>query len=287
MRKYYKPSGKYSILSLLYFVLTSVSLLPLLGLIYAYCIWYIPFFYINFLITIGFGFGVGITMLYVVRLGKVRNRVIATALGILGALVALYFHWAVWADLVINAGESYGSSRIGVTVSNIEFLQVFSLATHPQLLFQLIGEINNTGTWGFKSIPVSGIVLSLIWIVEVLIVVVFSCIPPRNASQVPFCELNNEFFKDKKTPELNLIEDKEQILASLQNDDINHLESLTKVGNKETESHSIFTVYSSKNNEYYISLENQIAKEKGKFDRKEIINYMAVKAPAAKVLLSK
>lgn len=287
MRKYYKPSGKYSMLSLFYFALASLTVLPLLGLIYAYCIWYIPFFYINFLITIGLGFGVGITMLYVVRLGKIRNRKIATAFGVLGGLITLYFHWAVWVDLVINAGESYGSSRIGITVSNIEFLQVFRLAANPQLLFQLIGEINNTGTWGFKSIPVSGIVLSLIWIIEVLVVLLFSCIPPRNASQVPFCELNNEFFKDKKTPELAFIEDKEQIINSLQNDDIQHLESLMKVNNKEQDNHSIFTVYSSKNNEYYVSLENHTAKEKGKFERKEIINYLAIKAPAAKVLLSK
>lgn len=262
--------------------------MPLLGLIYAYCIWYIPFFYINFLITIGFGFAVGITMLYfVIRLGKVRNRKIASILGAFGGLVALYFHWSVWADLVINAGESYGNSRIGVTVSNVEFLQVFTLAKNPGLLFELIGEINSNGTWGFKSIPVSGIFLAIIWIIEAIMVIGFSLLLARNASTVPFCELNNEFFKDKKTPELDFIEDKKQILNSLQNDDIAHLESLAKVADKEKDSHSIFTVYSSKNNEHYVTVENQKAKQKGKFERDEFLTYFAVSSQAAKTLLSK
>ncbi|MGC4041754.1 MAG: hypothetical protein QM710_13455 [Flavobacterium sp.] len=288
MRKYYKPSGKYSIMSLVYFVLSSLIILPLLGLLYAYAIWYIPFFYVNFLITIGFGFAVGIVMMYfVVILGKVRNRQMATILGALGGLVAMYFHWSVWADLVINAGESYGNSRIGVTVSNANFLQVFNLAKNPGLLFELIGEINKKGTWGFKGFPVSGIFLAIIWLLEAVVVIFFGMIPPRNASQVPFCETNNAFFKDKKTSELNLIGDKQQILNSLENDDLAHLESLSKVANKEQDSHSIFTVYSSKNNEYYVSLVNQIAKGKGKFERKEIISYLSIKAPTAKVLLSK
>lgn len=288
MRKHYQPSGKYSIISLLYFVLTSLTILPVLGLIYAYCIWYIPFFYINFLITIAFGFGVGFAMMYfVVILGKIRNKTMATVLGALGGLIAMYFHWAVWADLVINAGESYGSSEIGITASNIEFLQVFALAKNPEALFQIIGLINQTGTWGFKSIPVSGIFLAVIWIIETIMVIGISCILPRNASTVPFCELHNEFFKDKKTPELVFIDDKQQLINSLEKDDSAHLESMKKAEKNQLHNHSIFTVYSSKNNEHYVTVENQILKEKGKFDRDEFITYMAISPSLAKILLNK
>ena len=79
--------------------------------------------------------------------------------------MALYFHWAVWTDLVINAGESYGNSRIGVSVSNIKIVQVFSLIIQPETLFDLINEINFYGTWGVRSNTVNGTFLLTIWII--------------------------------------------------------------------------------------------------------------------------
>jgi hypothetical protein len=244
MRKNYDPSGKYSPLSFVYFILASFLILPILGLIYAYCIWYIPFIYINLFIAIGFGFGVGfIITFFAVKLGKVRNKMLATVFGILGALIALYFHWSVWADLVINAGESYGSSRIGITVSNIEFFQVFKLACNPAVLFELIGEINKVGTWGISAIPVSGIFLSLIWIIEAGIVIAVSFIMTRNASQIPYCEIHNDWFKEHKIPELNFIEDKEKMLSSIENDDESEFESLTKAENK-AEIVTVFLLFS-------------------------------------------
>jgi hypothetical protein len=292
MRKHYEPSGKYSALSLLYFALASFLILPILGLIYAYCIWYIPFIYINFFITLGFGFGTGfIITFFAIKLGKIRNQLIASALGILGGLIALYFHWSVWVDLVINAGENYGSDRLGFTVSNIQFLQVFKLATNPAVLFNLIGEINKSGTWGLGSIPVSGIFLALIWIAEAVIVIGVSFRMTRIASKIPFCEINNDWFKEHKIPELNFIADKDHILSSIENDDESHFHSLTKAQNKAADSHSVFTVFSSRNNEYYLTLENKTAKlnSKGKteFDSDEIVKYVAIKAPSAKALLGK
>jgi hypothetical protein len=292
MRKHYEPSGKYSMLSLLYFVLASFLILPILGLIYAYCIWYIPFIYINLFITIGFGFGTGfIITFFAIKLGKIRNQVVASSLGILGSLIALYFHWSVWVDLVMNAGENYGSSSIGFTVSNIDFMQVFLLAKNPGLLFNLIGEINKTGTWGISSIPVSGIFLALIWIIEAGIVMGVSFLMTRKASRIPFCEINDHWFKENKIPELNFIDDKAQILSSIENDDETHFNSLSKAANKDLESHSVFTLFSSRNNEYYLTLENKTAKvnSKGKteFDNEEIVRYVAIKAPSAKILLGK
>ena len=106
MSTYYKPSGQFSPLSILYFILTCIIIIPLLATIYSYCIWYIPFPYINFFITAGFGFAVGLAISYfAIKHGKVRNGKVALLLGLLGGIIALYFHWVVWLDLVINAGE--------------------------------------------------------------------------------------------------------------------------------------------------------------------------------------
>ena len=160
MTQFYKPSGKFSPSFILFFLLVSLIAFPLLGLIYAYCIWYIPFIYINFFITLGFGFLVALCVnKVVIRKGKVRNPFLALFIGFFAGIVALYFHWSVWIDLVINAAESYGSDRIGVTVSNIEFLQVFSLIFQPSTVFEYIGMVNEFGTWGIRGSTVSGVFL--------------------------------------------------------------------------------------------------------------------------------
>ena len=113
MPNFYEPSNKFSYASFGYFLLACLTIIPILALIYSYAIWYIPIPYINFFITAGFGFGIGLVVQYLaVKLGKVRNSKVAALFGFLGALVGLYISWAVWVDLAINVGESYGTEEI-------------------------------------------------------------------------------------------------------------------------------------------------------------------------------
>jgi len=188
MTKYYVPSGKFSSSSFFYFILTAIIALPILAVLYTYLVWYIPFIYINFFITAGFGFGVGIVIQYlVINIGKVRNPNLAVIFGVLGSLIAMYFSWAIWVDLVVNAGESYGNSRIGITTSNIKIVQVLELALNPNTLLELIVEINKVGTWGLRSATISGMFLTIIWLIEFLIVMVISILVPYNSAKRPFC----------------------------------------------------------------------------------------------------
>ena len=91
MTQFYKPSGKFSPSFILFFLLVSLIAFPLLGLIYAYCIWYIPFIYINFFITLGFGFLVALCVnKVVIRKGKVRNPILALFIGFFAGNVALF-----------------------------------------------------------------------------------------------------------------------------------------------------------------------------------------------------
>ena len=291
MANYYKPSGKFSPVSLIYFILVSLTVLPLLGLIYAYCIWYIPFIYINFLIAAAFGALISVIInKTVIKMGKVRNVTLSLLLGLTGGLIALYFHWAVWVDLVINAGESYGSSKIGITVSNIKVLQVFSLASEPGTLLHLIKEINSTGTWGIRSSTVSGTFLWIIWLIEFLIIVGISSLMSMLASKKPYCEIGDIWFKEKILPAFSYIENKEKMISDLEKTNNNSFDDLIKVESTE-QSHSIFTLYTSQNAENYLSIENKTAKtdSKGKidFDNDEFIEYISINNQLCKVLLEK
>lgn len=280
MANYYQPSGKYSPSAFIYFLIIALIALPILGLIYAYAIWYIPLIYVNFIIAGGFGFAVGwLINKFVIGRGKVRNTKLAILFGVLSGLIALYFHWAVWMDLVLNAGESIGSERIGITVSNIKILQVFSLATNPSSLFELIGLVNETGTWGIRGGTVSGTFLSVIWIIELLIVVIVATLIPIGTSREPFCEIDNNWFSKTILPAFNVIADKSQMKTALENSQPQVFDDITKVENTD-QHHSIFTLYTSEKGENYLSIENKIAQQKddGKIEFKDdqVVEYISI-----------
>lgn len=291
MVKYYTLSGKFNPLSFFYFTGISLIILPLIGLLYAYAIWYIPFIYINFIIAAVIGFVIGFLISHaVVKFGKVRNASLTIGFSLLAGLIALYFHWAVWIDLVLNAGESYGSSRIGVTVSNIKILQTFNLALDPTTLFQIIGEVNKYGTWGFGSTTVSGIFLSIIWIVEAVIIVGIAVITPINSTKKPFCELGNEWFKAKTLTPFKYIENRPKMIKNLENSNPEAFSELIVTENLE-DSHSLFTLYSSNHNENYLTINSRRAKINSKkeleFEDNEFVEYIYLNNEMTKALLSK
>ena len=278
MVKYYEASGKFDVQAILYFLLISIIALPILGLAYAYCIWYIPFIYINFIIAGVLGFVIAwLVRKFVVKLGKVRNAKLTLIFGFLAGLICMYFHWAVWVDLVINVGESYGNSRIGVTVSNIEILQVFNLAADPGILFDLIGEINKYGTWGIRSATVSGVFLSIIWIVELIIVVGIATIIPIASSKEPFCELDNQWFTEKILPPVNYIENRPEFLNNLEQLNGEVFKDIAPIKNLEGD-HSVLTLYTSKKGESYLSAKTMKAKKNKKgeleFDETVFVEYI-------------
>ncbi len=290
MAKYYHPSGKFNPIAFLYFIVIALIILPLLGLAYAYAIWYIPFIYINFIIAGIFGFLIALIVgKGVVKFGKVRNVPMTIGLSLLAGILALYFHWAVWVDLVINAGESYGSSRIGITVSNIELLQTFNLALQPGLLFEIIGEINEYGTWGLRGATVSGIFLTIIWIIEAIIVIGVSVLVPIGYAKAPFCELSNEWFKEEELSAFSYIEDHQEMIKNLENSNSEAFKDLTKWKDL-NKNHSIFNLYSSKHNENYISITNKKAKtnKKGEieFDDNTLVEYLYLNSEMTQNLLA-
>ncbi len=291
MTNFYQPSGKFSPLSIVFFIIACLTVFPLLGLIYAYAIWYIPIPYINFFIAAGFGIGVGyIVKHFVIKMGKVRNPRLAFFFGLLGALVALYFHWAVWADLVINVAESYGTEDIGIAVSNISFIEVFALATQPGALFGLIGEINKYGTWGIGGGgAVSGIMLTIIWIIEAIIVIVPSIMGRSVDANKPFCEENQKWFEEKQLPAFVPVHPNE-VVEHVSNGNIDFFEQLAKV-NPDHNSHSVFTLYANATNENYLTITNQIAgtNDKGeiKFEESPVVTNISLQEDISNILEAK
>ncbi|CAI2767931.1 hypothetical protein [Flavobacterium collinsii] len=292
MEKYYKPSGKFSLIFILYFLLISITAFPILALIYAYCIWYIPFVYIRFFITIGFGLLVGVVILqFVIKKGKVRNPLLGFTIGFVGAFLALYFHWTIWIDLVIKAGESQDSNNVGILVSNIDFRQVFSLIFRPDLVFEYISQINEYGMWSIKGAMVNGTFLWVIWLIEISIVVAISGILPYLETKKPFSESTNSWYEEVVLPALGHIENKQQMIVDISQSNFANFDFLIKNISNKKDSHSIFTLYKSKSGKNYLSIENKTLKigNKGKirFDTDQVVEYIAISSEFSKILVDK
>ncbi|HOX53732.1 MAG TPA: hypothetical protein PKY05_19795 [Fibrobacteria bacterium] len=190
--------------------------------------------------------------------------------------------WAVWVDLVINAGKSIGDDHLGITMSNIKILQVLELLLSPGVLFELIGKISENGTWGIRGNAVSGVFLIGIWVIETGMLLVLPLLQSTLQSQKPFCEVCGEWFKEEELPPFQYIEDVQAFKSSLENLEVSPLGALKQGGSKETD-HCIVTRYSSPANaQCYLSVHNKKAKvsDKGEveFDDQPLAEYVLAKA---------
>lgn len=281
MSQTYQPSGKIPLSSIGIFLLLCVTAFPLLGTLYTLAIWYIPFIYINFLILAGTAFLVGVLMSrVVVRGGKLRNVKFAVLLSILAGCVTIYTSWAVWVDLVLNSGEVIGGSRIGITVSSISFDQVLSIAFRPKAMFELIAEINEFGTWGLRSATVSGSFLTIIWVIEAFGMIVIAAFLGYSNAQEPFCESSNKWFDLSSSKSLTFIDQPDVLIGQLEIGNIDQLSQLKVIDPILEMQHSQFNLYSSDNEEQYVSVINRTKKVnkdgEAEFVDDYLIEYMAI-----------
>src|SRR5512146_3526374 len=96
MGKYYSHSGKFEILGLVYMLVFGAAGALVLGLIYAYATDYIPLVYLNMLLVIGYGCGVGACVHFGAKFGKVRNGKLLLLGGFAAGLMAEYTNWVWW-----------------------------------------------------------------------------------------------------------------------------------------------------------------------------------------------
>lgn len=159
-----------------YLALLFISI-PVLALVYAYCIWYIPFIYLNFILTAFLGMSIGTLInksLVLDELQYPKYKIYKGATSLMVCFLVIFCYWIIWVDLALNRGEFYGIEKLGFTTSTSNFDQIFLLTSNPRLLFNTIIEINKVGTWGLGEVACNGIFLSAIWIIEIALIIWFT-----------------------------------------------------------------------------------------------------------------
>lgn len=281
---YYQPSGKFSPLSIILLLLMAITIFPLLALAYTYASWYIPFVYINFILTIAFGFAVGYMVnTFVIKQGKVRNVWLGALLAAIGGLIAMYFNYVIWLNLLFHLE----ADPMGPEPDSL-ITQILNFAVNPVAVFSLMKEINAIGTWGIKSSSaVSGTFLTIIWLIEAAVVIGLPAFMSISRTSLPFCESSNSWAEEIAIGGFNSIENKDEFIANLEIGDLSQLTGLGKTEEEESSSLHFFKMEESAT--CYVSVNNHQIDydEDGKPDLKldNVIEYVKIPIETANTIL--
>ena len=163
---YYRPSGRMGGASIPMMIISAAIAAPLLAAVYGYAIYFIPFVYLNFFITVFFGVLLGVAVSFAARAGKCRNPAAAGTLALLAGLAGVYLSWVAW----FHAGTG-------------------SLLLAPGELWSAIRLIAAYGPWTIFGWTPTGGAAYAIWGLEALMIVGIPVIHARAAiADTPFCE---------------------------------------------------------------------------------------------------
>ncbi|MCX3267106.1 hypothetical protein OQZ29_20265 [Pedobacter agri] len=218
MENKYTPQGYAStsaiLITLAIGILASI-ILPIIYIILGRLIpniWFIAI--IAFLLGMGLGFFIDLG----VKIGKLRNRKIVTAIAVFCGLFAFYVQW-VFFDTLIYSQKGFTFS---LNATDIKLLadDFFFLFTHPNILFQEIVNLNEVGSFRIKGTDtVSGLLLWVIWAGEFIFIlggIIFSVLNGQVIK--PYSEINDRWMIKRKTlNRIPMVENKEHLLNELNN----------------------------------------------------------------------
>ncbi len=175
---YYEPSGAVGPLGVIACLAVGPPIAWVLGLIYAYLIFYIPFVYLNFLITVGLGFAMGLVAIGCIRTGHVRSPFAGFGMGLFLGGLALWFQWSRW-----------------MAIFTEHTIDTYS----PLLLGASMAVTASEGAWSILSVTPTGLVLWVIWLVEAGIILGIPAVVALGATSDPYCERCKVWLKTSST----------------------------------------------------------------------------------------
>ena len=254
MNIFYKPSGRISFSSIIYFSVLTVLFIPLFSYLYSLTIWNIQFIYIKFIITIIFSVLIAFVSRIVILKGKVRNKSVAFFLAFTMSMVGIYLHWSSWIslfafDVGIDLPKIYPEDDSVLSIFNI-----FSSSFYPIEFLNSIKIIVHNGVWEFNNSVIRDELYWFFILLETGIILYTPITWALEQAKEPFCEISNEWMEEIELPKFKVINHK-KILSPISRGDYNF--NGIELSTRRSISHSLITIYASHFN-YYLKLENKI-----------------------------
>ncbi len=169
---YYKRSGRCNCGKLLLFTLAGMAVAIPLALAYQLAINYIPFIYVNVLLTLGLGFCGGAMGVLILNKSKCRNFGIDMLVGLLLGTWMLWLSWGVLVSLLVKEIPIFAAMR-------------------PDMIMAVAGKVMEPGTnyLTIRSIEITGLGLITVWGIEALLILGTSLAAVlAMKSETTFCE---------------------------------------------------------------------------------------------------
>jgi len=203
----------------------------------------IPIIYFNWIITIGFGFVMAISLQIIAKLLKIRERKLRIYLIVFSLIIAYYSHWVTY---ILYLGLQKFPN----------FFEFFNYWIYPHYFFSNISELNNIGAWsiGVSGLFVKGYILTIIWILEALIIFFIGITYIKKFPENPFSEMLNKWYpKYPLDYSFAAIYSKNKIISDLEESGIDIIFNMDKgLANKYT---SISIFYLKGENKQYLSID--------------------------------
>ena len=207
MNHFYKPSGRFGPLAIPLLLISGGTAAAILAYLYSYAVFYIPFVYLNFFLTLGFGLLVGAATGVGGTLGRSRSGLLGAVGGIVTGAGAVYFSWVVYVHVVFE-GDVW--------------------LFEPAPLLDAVLAIAEEGVWQIRSIRPTGIALYIIWAIEALIIMGGSLALGAGMAMQPFCESCGRWVDDeKKLQPLSALRDPGALKRQMEAGDLSQLQELT------------------------------------------------------------
>ena len=168
---FYRHSWKAPIGGLLLVAATGLTSTLLLGLVYGYVMFFIPFIYIKIFIMIGYPIVIGFIVSWAVDRGKIRNSAIVVLAGVGFGILADYAGWVAW---------------MAAALGSADFLMAFFFPGEVLSFMRAVAEV---GIYVISNSRPTGAILYLVWLVEAATVIgVTAWFVITNHFDSPFCE---------------------------------------------------------------------------------------------------
>ena len=196
-RGYYLPSGRFSSPGLFLLLVCGIVAAAMLAVVYAIASWYIPWIYVNAVLTVFAGGALGFLVLKATRLAKLRSPSLAKLIGLVCGLLLVYVQWAVYVSFLFSAGETTkvgtGSRRATFTETTIDVDNMIAIATNPSVIGDIMGLLFTEGSWSIFGMTFSGGPLGVVWLLELALIVGAAVMLSPGQTTAPFSETDNDW----------------------------------------------------------------------------------------------
>lgn len=211
-KTYYSHSGRSTPWGIALGILTGLVFAAPAAFAYDYGIINIPEAKLRFVCTVAFGSLMGASAGYAMKLGRVRNNIIAGLLGTVTSLFALYVSWGIW---LISVLDPYYRLPVRIVV------------VRPTSLWRAAVWINARGTWSISGSQLNGLSLWIVWTVEAIAVAGFGALAAvAIIRRLPFCEACDIWGSKKLSLYCKPILDTKLVRTSLENRDFEFLKKI-------------------------------------------------------------